>query len=160
MKGIFYMNKFLRNIFYLFLPLVLGGIVGLIISKSIDYNSLIQPPLAPPSLAFPIAWTIIYFLMGLAYFLYKKNSNCNAKQIAIVYYLQLFVNLFWSIIFFNLKWRLFSCFWIIWLVLLVFYLIYLFYKEYKISAYLNIPYLLWIIFATYLNIGIYVLNYT
>ena len=154
------MNKFLRNIFYLFLPLVLGGIVGLIISKSIDYNSLIQPPLAPPSLAFPIAWTIIYFLMGLSYFLYKKNSNSNAKQIAIVYYLQLFVNLAWSIIFFSLKWRLFSCFWIILLVLLVFYLIYLFYKEYKISAYLNIPYLVWIIFATYLNIGIYVLNYT
>ncbi len=154
------MNKFLKNVFYLFLPLVLGGIVGFIISKSIDYNSLIQPPFAPPSLAFPIAWTIIYFLMGLSYFLYKKNSNSNDKQIPIVYYLQLFVNLAWSIIFFSLKWRLFSCFWIIFLVLLVSYLIYLFYKEYKVSAYLNIPYLLWIIFATYLNIGIYVLNYT
>ena len=158
MKGIFYMNKFLRNIFYLFLPLVLGGIVGLIISKSIDYNSLIQPPLAPPSLAFPIAWTIIYLLMGLSYFLFQKNVDSNKVIISIIYYLQLFVNLMWPIIFFLFKWRLFSILWIILLIFFVSLLIYLMFKEYPVSSYLLIPYLLWTLFATYLNIGIYILN--
>ncbi len=152
------MNNFIKNAFYLFLPLVLGSIVGFIISKSIDYNSLIKPFLAPPSIVFPIAWTLIYILMGFSYYLFKKFSSSVNTTIPLIYYLQLFVNLAWSIIFFVFKWRFFSILWILFLVLLVCTLIYLFYKEYKISAYLNIPYLLWIIFATYLNIGIYLLN--
>ena len=140
------------------IPLIIGAVVGFIISKSIDYNFLIKPLLAPPSIVFPIAWTIIYILMGISYYLFKKFSSSENTIIPLIYYLQLFVNLAWSIIFFVFKWRFFSILWILFLVLLVCTLIYLFYKEYKISAYLNIPYLLWIIFATYLNIGIYLLN--
>lgn len=151
------MNNKIKNIFYLFLPVILGGIIGFIISDYIDYSTLIKPPLAPPKIFFPIAWTIIYLLMGISYYLFKKNEE-NTKLESIIYYLQLIVNLLWSIIFFILKARLLSSIWITILDILVIYLIYLFLKKLKISAYLNIPYLLWIVFATYLTIGIYILN--
>ncbi len=152
------MKRFFKNIFYLFLPIILGSLIGLIISKSIDYNNLNKPPFAPPSLAFPIAWSIIYILMGLSYFLFQKNVNSNKVITATAYYFQLFVNLMWPILFFTLKWRLFSIIWIILLICLISLLMYLMYKEYSISTYLLVPYLIWTIFATYLNIGIFVLN--
>lgn len=152
------MNSKIKNIFYIFLPIILGSLIGILISNYIDYSNLIKPPLAPPKILFPIAWSIIYLLMGISYYLYKKENNYNHK-ITTIYYLQLFVNLLWSIIFFIFKARLISSLWIILLDLLVIYLIYLFKNNNnKISAYLNIPYLLWIIFATYLTIGIYYLN--
>lgn len=149
----------LKKGFYLFLPIVLGSIVGFIISGSIDYADLIKPPLAPPSWLFPVAWTIIYLLMGISYYLLKKNDKEKELGIeSIVYYIQLGVNLLWSILFFSLKLRFFSIIWIIFLDILVIMMIYWFFNKNKYSAYLNILYLVWILFATYLTIGIYVLN--
>ena len=151
------MNNIIKNIFYLFLPVVLGGIIGFIISDYIDYSNLIKPPLAPPKILFPIAWTIIYLLMGLSYYIFKKNESDTFKE-DLIYYTQLTINLLWSIIFFIFKARLLASIWIFILDILVIYMIYLFLKKVKISAYLNIPYLLWILFATYLTISIYILN--
>lgn len=145
------------SLFYIFFPLVMGSIIGLLISNSISYNDLVKPPLSPPSILFPIVWTIIYLLMGISYFILKKNNNDNII-ISTVYYVQLFVNLLWSLIFFVLEWRFFSIIWIILLDLLVILMIYLFSKKDKISAYLNLLYLVWILFATYLTIGIFILN--
>ena len=149
--------KKLISLFYLFLPIILGSIVGFSISNSIDYSQLIKPPLAPPKIFFPIAWSIIYLLMGLSYYLFKKDYSISPHY-SFIYYLQLFVNLLWSIIFFVFKARLLAIFWIILLDGLVIYMIYLFFKTKRISAYLNSFYLLWILFATYLTIGIYILN--
>jgi tryptophan-rich sensory protein len=151
------MNNIIKNIFYLFLPVVLGGIIGFIISDYIDYSNLTKPPLSPPKILFPIAWTIIYLLMGLSYYIFKKNESYTFKE-DLIYYTQLTVNLLWSVIFFIFKARLLASIWIIILDILVIYMIYLFLKKVKISAYLNIPYLFWIIFATYLTISIYILN--
>ncbi len=151
------MSKIIRSLFYLFFPLLLGGIVAFFIRNSIDYTNLIQPPLAPPKIAFPIAWTILYLLMGISYFLYRKKNDVNTIEI-FVYYLQLFVNALWSLIFFVWKFRFFSIIWILFLDILVLILISLFNRKNKASAYLLIPYLLWILFATYLTIGIYILN--
>lgn len=148
--------KTYKKLFYLFFPLFLGGIVGFIIKDSIDYSIISKPFLSPPKILFPIAWTIIYLLMGISFYLYKKNSK--SCKIDKVYYFQLFVNISWSIIFFSLKLRLLAVFWIILLLLLVIYLQILFFKNYKISFYLNILYMLWVTFATYLTIGIYILN--
>lgn len=150
------MKKTVKKIFYLFFPLVIGSLIGFIISNKIDYSSLIKPPFSPPKIVFPIAWSIIYFLMGLSYFILKNNDN--SKKTNLIYYIQLFVNALWSIIFFYFKLRFPSCIWIILLDILVIIMINNFYKINKISAYLNIPYLLWILFATYLTIGIYILN--
>lgn len=149
--------KVLRNIYYLFLPVVLGSIVGFIISGSIDYNSLVKPPLAPPSFLFPVMWTIIYILMGISYYILKKNEE-DLGIVSVVYYIQLFVNLFWSIIFFVFKLRLLAVFWIILLDILVIVMVYWFYNRKRISGYLNLLYMGWILFATYLTIGIYWLN--
>lgn len=151
------MKEILKNIFYLTLPLILGTIIGILTSTNIDYKMLNKPPLSPPSIIFPIVWTIIYILMGISYYLLKKNSY-NNKIESLIYYIQLFVNLTWSIIFFTLKLRFISIIWILILIILIYLLITLFYQKYKTSAYLLIPYLIWCIFATYLNIGIYLLN--
>ena len=67
------MKSKLVNLFYLFFPLLIGGIVGFIISGNIDYQNLVRPPFAPPKIVFPIAWSIIYLLMGVSYFLLKRN---------------------------------------------------------------------------------------
>lgn len=139
------------------IPVIIGGIVGLIISKSIDYNSLQKPFLAPPSILFPIMWTILYILMGISYGILKSKGLIDSKT-KIIYYLQLFVNAMWSIIFFTFKWRLFAFIWIVLLDILVIIMIIDFYKKNKLSGLLQIPYLLWILFASYLNLSIYLLN--
>ena len=139
------------------IPVILGGIVGLIISRFMDYNTLNKPPLSPPGFIFGIVWTILYILMGISYGI-LDNKNLMDEKINKIYYLQLIVNLIWPILFFVFKWRLFSAIWIILLVILVIKMIIDFYRKNKLSAYLQIPYLLWTIFATYLNIGVYLLN--
>ena len=150
------MKEKIKYAFYLLLPIIGGSIIGLLTNNSIDYKELVKPPLSPPSIIFPIAWSIIYILLGISYFLYKKENN--NKLIDIIYYIQLFVNFSWTIIFFILKLRFIAILWIILLDILVITLIIKFFQKKKISAYLLIPYLLWILFATYLTIGIYILN--
>lgn len=139
------------------IPVLVGGIVGLIISSAIDYNSLQKPFLAPPSIVFPIVWTILYILMGISYGI-LKNKGLTDKKIDIIYYIQLAVNAMWSIIFFLLKWRLFAFIWILLLDVLVILMIIKFYKKDKTAGLLQIPYLLWGLFASYLNLAIYILN--
>lgn len=151
------MKKFISSLFYLFFPLVVGGIVAFLIRNSIDYTSLVKPLLAPPKILFPIFWTIIYLLMGVSYFFYKKDYQENGI-VDFVYYLQLGVNALWSVIFFLWKARFIAVLWILLLDVLVIILLSLFFQKKKISAYFNIPYLVWILFATYLTIGIYILN--
>lgn len=139
------------------IPIIVGGIVGIIISGSIDYNVLQKPFLAPPSIVFPIVWTILYILMGVSYGMLLSKDLVDSK-VNFIYYLQLFVNAMWSIFFFTLKWRLFAFLWIILLAILVIIMIIEFYKKDKLAGLLQIPYLIWILFASYLNISIYLLN--
>lgn len=139
------------------IPVILGGITALIISKFIDYNELNKPPLSPPSFIFGIVWTIIYILMGVSYGILVSKS-LNNIEVNKIYYLQLIVNILWPIIFFVFKWRLFAFLWLLLLIILITRMIITFYKKNKIAAYLQIPYLLWSIFASYLNIGVYLLN--
>lgn len=151
------MSKFKTYAKSILIPLIIGGIVSLIISGSIDYDSLQKPKFSPPSILFPIMWTILYILMGISYGILNKNLLINLKTKAI-YYIQLFVNALWSIIFFVFKWRFFAFLWIILLDILVIIMIIDFYKKNKLSGLLQIPYLLWSIFASYLNLFIYLLN--
>ncbi len=139
------------------IPILVGLIIGIIISGSIDYNSLERPFLAPPSIVFPIVWSILYLLMGISYGILKDKSLIDSN-INFIYYFQLFVNALWPIFFFTLKWRLFASIWIILLAILVSIMIVIFYKKTKVAGLLQIPYLLWTLFATYLNISIYLLN--
>ena len=149
--------KLNQKLLYILTPLIGGSIVGLIINKSIDYNYLVNPPLSPPSYLFPIVWSILYLLIGTSYYIYRKNNNDDPLTIKL-YYIQLILNYLWSIIFFTLKLRTLAVIWIIVLAITVIYLMIRFYKEERTSFYLFIPYILWVLFATYLNIGIVVLN--
>lgn len=151
------MEKYKIFIKQILVPVLIGTVVGLIISKDIDYNFLVKPFLAPPSILFPIMWTILYVLMGISYGILDKNNLIDSK-IKSIYYQQLSVNYLWSIIFFTLKWRLFAFIWIILLDVLVVIMIIKFYKKNKLSGLLQIPYLIWNLFATYLNLAIYLLN--
>lgn len=148
--------KKIINFFRLFLPIIIGGIVGIIIKNYIDYSFIEKPPLSPPKLAFPIAWSILYLLIGISYYIYRKN-NYDKKTIQI-YYIGLILNALWSIIFFVLKLRLLSIIWIIALIIITIILFINYKKQNKTSAYLLIPYIIWLIYATYINIGVYILN--
>ncbi len=139
------------------IPILVGLIVGIIISGSIDYNSLQKPLLSPPSILFPIIWTFLYILMGISYGILETNGLIDS-QINFIYYLQLFFNALWPIAFFVLKWRLFAFFWILILVILIYIMISKFYEKNKLAGVLQIPYLLWTLFATYLNLFTYLLN--
>lgn len=148
--------KLLKNIFYILLPLILGIAVAIFIGKYMDYNYLIHPLLAPPTVIFPIVWTIIYLLMGISFYLYKRDTL--GDNIDTVYYSQLVINILWPIVFFVLKFRFIATIWIVVLDILVIYMLKLFFKYSRLSGYLNILYLAWIIFATYLTFSIYLLN--
>lgn len=147
----------IKRIIYSLLPIVGGTLVGLIISGYMNYGDIIKPPLSPPSYIFPIVWTILYILMGISYFVATKD-NGNDKELNQIYILQLLVNFFWPIIFFVLKMYFSAFFWIILLLILVIIMIKELLKNNKISGYLQIPYFIWLLFATYLNIGIFLLN--
>ena len=142
--------KILKNIL---IPIILGSIVGIISGLNNNYNNFIKPDIEHPNIVFPIVCTILYILMGISNYLIKKEN----KQEPI-YIIQLIFNLLWSIIFFNLKLYLLAFIWIILLIILVVIMIYRFYKINKIAAYIEIPYLLWIIFAAYLSYQVYLLN--
>ena len=153
----FNMSKVKVYINSILIPVIIGGIVGLIISKFIDYDSLIKPSLSPSGKIFPIMWTILYVLMGISYGI-LKDKKLNDSNVKTIYYIQLAVNAVWSLIFFVLKARLFSAFWIVLLDILVLIMVCQFYKRNKTSGLLQLPYLIWVLFATYLNWGIYFLN--
>lgn len=120
------------------------------------YKNIKAPKFAPPGILFPIVWTILYVLMGIS--AYKISNEPNNKQALKIYYIQLVINALWPLFFFRLNWFLFSFLWIILLIVTVIYMIYLFYKLNKKASILQIPYLLWLIFASLLNFSIYYLN--
>lgn len=122
-----------------------------------DYHDLVKPTLSPPGIVFPIAWSIIYLLIGISYTLLKEKGEI-PKETKQLYYMQLVFNYLWTFIFFVFRLRLLSVLWIIILDVLVIIMTYQFYKQNKLSGILLIPYVLWLLFATYLNISIYFLN--
>ena len=150
------MKEKIFHFFQIFSPLILGSLVGFVIKDFMDYSSLNQPPFAPPGIVFPIAWTALYLLMGISYYFYRKTDK--NSTLIILYYIQLFLNLTWTFIFFVFKMHFLAIVWILVIILLVFYLIKQFWNIKKESAYLLIPYLLWLLFAMYLTIGIFLLN--
>lgn len=134
---------------------VLVGMLSAFLSGNIkdSLDSLNKPTLMPPNYLFPIVWTILYILMGIS-----AAIVYDLKGSLFIYYLQLFFNFAWSIIFFRYNLFLFSFIWLVILIVLVIIMAYRFYKINKFASILQIPYLLWITFAGYLNLMIYILN--
>lgn len=126
--------------------------------KSVWYYNLTKPPLAPPDWIFPPVWSILYFSMLVALLLYLFKPAQNKKSGYIYFAVQLILNLLWAIVFFYLKNMFLALIVIILLDIFVILTIKSFYKVSKIPGLILIPYLIWILFATYLNIGYLVLN--
>lgn len=143
----------------LLISLGVGGIAGLISSGTSDlYSQLTLPALSPPSYVFPIVWTILYILMGIsAYLIYTSNSE--SKDTALkIYGVQLLLNFIWPLVFFNLNNYVLAFIILVLLWITVAVMIYYFYKISPAAAFLQIPYLLWLTFAGYLNLAIILLN--
>lgn len=123
------------------------------------YNTLNKPPLTPPSEIFAPVWGIIYILIFLSFFIFMSAKTDKDKKSGAGFFLiQLLLNFSWSPVFFYLHNIPLSLIIIILLMVFLILTIISFYKISKVSAYLLIPYLIWICFAAYLNLGIMVLN--
>lgn len=143
------------------IPLGVGGLSALLTRGAMkDFSSLNQPPLSPPSWLFPVVWTILFLLMGYSLYLVltSRSGNTVVGQSVTLFGLQLIFNFFWSIFFFNLKLYYFSFGWLIVLWALIFTMAVSFFRASRLATYLNIPYLIWVAFAGYLNLGISILN--
>lgn len=124
------------------------------------YGQMIQkPPLAPPAIVFPIVWTILYALMGIgAARISLALPSMQRSRGLNLFVLQLIVNFFWSLIFFNAQAYGFAFLWLVLLWVLVLWMILAFRKIDPVAAALQIPYLIWLTFAAYLNLGVWFLN--
>ena len=146
------LKKYKPYIIQILIALLVGGLAGLITRGSYNvYGELIKPALAPPPIVFPIVWGILYVLMGISAGIVYQTEG----RIPFIYWLQLFVNFLWPIIFFNMQAFLFAFVWIVLLLILIVFMIIEFYRIHKTAAYLQIPYLLWTLFATYLTFFIW-----
>lgn len=138
------------------------GVLSSLLSGNFSsfYNELVRPPLSPPGILFPVVWTILYALMGIsAYIIYASDAfETDRKKALKLYALQLFLNFLWSIVFFRFEQIGLALVVLIALIILVAAMIVSFSRIRPLAGYINIPYLLWLLFAAYLNIGLLVLN--
>jgi len=139
------------------IPNVLAGLTAIFLDFN-AYQNMVKPPLSPPKIVFPIAWVILYTLMGISSYMIYKSNNLLKTEALKSYGLQLGINLVWSFIFFNFKAYFISFIWIIILIISVLRMIKLFLEIKPRAGQIQIPYLLWLLFATYLNFGVFILN--
>lgn len=140
------------------IPIAVGAFSALFSGNMSVYATLNKPSLAPPGIVFPVVWIILYVLMGISSYIVWESDSPDKQNALRIYALQLFFNFFWSIFFFRFDLYLFSFFWLLAMIILILLMIYKFYKIKPLAAYLQIPYLIWCLFAAYLNFMIYCLN--
>jgi len=161
-KGVKFMKQKCKTyLFWVGLSLGVGLMAGLLTRAGTAAYAInaVKPPLTPPGWLFPIVWTILYTLMGIGAARISLMLNAPGRDQALnIFVVQLVVNFFWSLIFFNAKAYGLAFVWILLLWLLIIGMILSFLKVDRIAAYLQVPYMLWVTFATYLNWGIYQLN--
>lgn len=153
--------KIVPLIISLALPLAVGGLSALLTGASMMmYDSFVKPPLSPPGWLFPVVWTLLYVLMGIAsYLVYTSAASEARKQRALSFYaVQLALNFFWPLIFFRLQMYLTAFLWLAALWVLVLICTVLFRYIRKSAGQLFLPYLIWCTFALYLNFFVYLLN--
>ncbi|MDO5560173.1 MAG: TspO/MBR family protein [Oscillospiraceae bacterium] len=149
-----------RFLFFMILSLGTGALSALLTMNSTRevFNSIKQPPLTPPAAVFPVVWTILFFLMGISSFIVSGSRSEYKNKALIIFFVQLIINFTWSPLFFiaQMYFAAFICIVLLWIAIIA--MIYYFYKVNPVAAFLQIPYLLWVTFAGYLNFMIYRLN--
>ena len=156
------MKKIKPYIISILIALGVGGLSAFFTRNNMDlYSEIIRPPLSLPSILFPIVWTILFILMGISAAMIYTNKTApeyQKKSALYTYAISLIVNFFWSIIFFNMRSFLFAFVWLILLLYLIIKTIIKYKKIEPVAAYLQIPYALWVTFAGYLTLAIFILN--
>lgn len=143
------------------IPLAVGGLSAWVTRGAMEeFQTLNQPPLSPPGWMFPVVWTVLFILMGIAsYLVVRSRGSERAIQRTLIFYgIQLAMNFFWSILFFNLGMYLVSFFWLVLLWCFILLTTMQFAALDRRTFWLMLPYLLWVTFAGYLNLGVYFLN--
>ncbi len=153
------LSKLKPYILFIGASLATGGLSALITGDSMErYALLDQPPLAPPGRLFPAVWTVLFVLMGVGMArVYSANEPSRSASLSL-FFAQLAVNFCWSIFFFRLEARLFAFIWLLFLLALVLFMTTEFRMSDRAAALLQLPYILWLCFAGYLNMGVYLLN--
>ncbi len=156
-------QKIKPYVFSIAIALAVGGVSSLLTQKNQNlYEDITKPPLTPPSWVFPVVWSILFILMGISAALIVRNRAVDprtADRAISVYAVSLAFNFIWSILFFNGRVFLISFLWLLVLWGLILATIFLYRKIKPIAAWLQIPYLVWVSFAGYLNFAVWYLNH-
>lgn len=148
-----------KLLFFIIITIFIATVPSIFIDTSSLYEGFVKPDIYPPSYLFPLVWTILYIIMAVSiYIIHETKTYRDKKKSYTLYFTQLIVNSLWTIIYFGLNLKLIGIIWIILLITLVIFMLVEFLKINKISAYINIPYFLWLIYALILSIQIYNLN--
>lgn len=143
------------------IPLALGAVAGRVTAQAVPewFASLNRPSFSPPNWIFGPVWTVLYILLGISLFLiWKQIPSKQRNNALLIFSLQMFLNFIWSFVFFYFHQIGLALIVIIGLWISIIFMLISFYKIKPLSAYLNIPYLLWVTFASVLNAGYYFLN--
>lgn len=152
-------NNKVKTLGLVLLPLGVGALSGYLNGGAMDqYQALSQPPCSPPAWVFMVVWTILYALMGIGAAIIYCSDHPNRGEALKTFFIQLAFNFCWSFFFFSFEWRLFAFIWLIILLLLALAMVKDFKEISKTAAFLQIPYILWLCFAAYLNFGAWWLN--
>lgn len=146
-----------KFLFYLIITFIIGGLFTPLTFSSEFYESLVKP-FDIPQIIFPIVWSILYILMSISVYMISNTNDIKRDESIKIYFIQLVINSLWTLFFFGLKLIGFSALWIVLLTIVVIIMVIKFYKVKPLAAYINIPYVIWLILATMLNISIYILN--
>ena len=152
------MIKWKNLIINILIPNILGFLGSLAGNVQNGFEGIVKPSFTPPAIVFPIVWTILYILMGISSYMISESTSENKRSALIIYGIQLLLNASWTYFFFNLNWFLFSFILILIILVLVIIMIKKYYSINRIAAYLQIPYILWLIFAAILSYNVYLLN--
>ena len=130
-------------------------LISMILTKNTMsfYENITKPKLAPPPQLFPIVWSVLYFILAIT--LYRFYDD---KEIKMAVLVNLVINIIWPILFFRFKLLFLSIFWLLLIIISLIYCLFKIYKKDKVFSYINLPYLVWLLFALYLNISIFILN--
>ena len=151
-------KKIMYIVLSILIPLIIGFIGSMLGGSMALFDNIKKPIFAPPAIIFPIVWGILYILMGISSYLVFISDSVYKKIGLIFYAIQLVVNALWTMIFFRFENFLFAFIWLLLLLGIVVIMLFYFYKSDKKAFYLQIPYLIWLIFALILNYSIYTLN--
>ena len=154
------MKRFLSLLKFIAVPLLVGYISILLQRDSLEnwYPTLAKSSLTPPGIVFSVMWTLLYMLMGVSAYIIWHRPAPGSWMPKVLYSLQLFLNLLWTFCFFFLRLPLLAFVVLVLLFILVAVYVAACYRNHRLAAYLNIPYLLWLLFAAYLNAYVMICN--